>query len=329
VESRGSRPAPVDQDRVRPKGAAEPRQEALISPEAARRARRRGQLYIAAAAVAWSTAGGLQRELSVDTSTQLAGRAFFAFVALALFVAVRNRGRTIDAFRSMGVAGLGVAVCTAIASGSFIVALNHSTVANVLFLQAVSPIAAALLAWIALREQITARAGVAMAIALIGVGVMVGGPGTGGVLGIGFSLLMTVAFAVSIVITRHRRDVSMAPAICLSQLLLVLVVGPFAHPATVGDRDLVLLVLLGVGQMGLGLVLFTMGARLIVASEVALITLLEVVLGPFWAWVAVSETPGTMTIVGGAIVTAAVVLQTTARANARQGGVRVATSTPP
>ncbi len=283
----------------------------MIPEDVARRARRRGQLYIAAAAVAWSTAGGLQRELAVDTPTQLAGRALFAFVALALFVAVRDRGRAIAAFRSMGIAGLGVAVCTAIASGSFIVALNHSTVANVLFLQAVSPIAAALLAWIALRERVTARAGVAMAIALIGVGLMVGGPGSGGVLGIGFSLLMTLAFALSIVITRHRRDISMTPAICLSQLLLVLVVGPFAHPSTVGERDLVLLVLLGVGQMGLGLVLFTMGARLIVASEVALITLLEVVLGPFWAWVAVSETPSAMTIVGGAVVTLAVLVQTT------------------
>ena len=55
--------------------------------------RRRGQLYIAAAAVAWSTAGGLQRELSVDTPTQLAGRALFAFVALLVFVAIRNRGQ--------------------------------------------------------------------------------------------------------------------------------------------------------------------------------------------------------------------------------------------
>ena len=105
----------------------------------------------------------------------------------------------------------------------------------------------------------------------------------------------------------------MAPAICLSQLLLVLAVGPFAHPTSVGERDLVFLVLLGVGQMGLGLVLFTMGARLIAASEVALITLLEVVLGPFWAWVAVSETPAPLTVLGGAVVVAAVLLQTTER----------------
>jgi drug/metabolite transporter (DMT)-like permease len=232
-------------------------------------------------------------------------------VALTIFVAIRNRGRTIAAFSSMGVAGLGVAVCTAIASGSFIVALNHATVANVLFLQAASPIAAALLAWIALGESITARAGVAMAVALLGVGLMVGGPGSGGLLGVGTSFVMMLAFAVGIVITRHRRDISMVPAICLSQLLVVLVAGPFADPATVGERDLVFLVLLGVCQMGLGLVLFTMGARLIVASEVALITLLEVVLGPFWAWVAVSEKPSLTTVAGGAVVVTAVVLQTT------------------
>jgi drug/metabolite transporter (DMT)-like permease len=228
-------------------------------------------------------------------------------------VAIRNRGRTVAVFSSMGIAGLGVAVCTAIASGSFIVALNHATVANVLFLQAASPIAAALLAWIALGESVTARAGVAMAVALVGVGFMVGGPDSGGLLGVGASFVMTLAFAVGIVITRHRRDISMVPAICLSQLLVVLVAAPFAHPTTVGERDLVFLVLLGVCQMGLGLVLFTMGARLIVASEVALITLLEVVLGPFWAWVAVSETPALMTVVGGVVVVAAVLLQTTER----------------
>jgi drug/metabolite transporter (DMT)-like permease len=231
----------------------------------------------------------------------------------------------------MGIAGLGVAVCTAIASGSFIVALNHATVANVLFLQAVSPIAAALLAWIALGESVSVRAGIAMAVALLGVGLMVGGPGTGGMLGVGASLVMTLAFAVSIVITRYRSDVSMAPAICLSQLLLVLVVGPFAHPTTVGERDLVLLVLLGVGQMGLGLLLFTMGARLIAASEVALITLLEVVLGPFWAWVAVSEKPALLTVAGGSVVVVAVLLQTTesaARLSRRRVNVRRPRSRP-
>jgi drug/metabolite transporter (DMT)-like permease len=282
-----------------------------IVPIDDRSVRRRGQLFVALAAVAWSSAGVLQRELSVGTTTQLAGRALFAGIALVGFVAVSNRGGTIVAFRSMGIAGLAVAISTAIASGSFIVALNHATVANVLFLQAVAPVAAALLAWIALGESITGRALVAMGIALLGVGLMVGGPGSGGVFGVAASLVMTLAFAVSLVITRHQREVSMAPAICLSQVLLVVAIGPLAQPSTVTARDLAFLVLLGVGQVGLGLAFLTVGARLIPASEVALITLLEIVLGPLWVWIVLAERPALIVIIGGVVVMFAVVLQTT------------------
>jgi drug/metabolite transporter (DMT)-like permease len=146
---------------------------------------------------------------------------------------------------------------------------------------------------------------------------MVGGPGSGGVVGVGASLVMTLAFAVGIVITRHRRDMSMAPAICLSQVLLVVVIGPFAQPSTVTAHDLGFLVLLGVGQMGLGLAFLTIGARLIPAAEVALITLLEVVLGPLWVWIALAERPALIAVIGGAVVILAVVLQTTEKIPAR------------
>jgi drug/metabolite transporter (DMT)-like permease len=71
-------------------------------------------------------------------------------------------------------------------------------------------------------------------------------------------------------------------------------------------------VLLGAGQIGLGLALLTIGARLIGAAEVALISLLEVVLGPLWVWLAYSERPTTATLVGGAVITAAIVVQATA-----------------
>jgi drug/metabolite transporter (DMT)-like permease len=111
--------------------------------------------------------------------------------------------------------------------------------------------------------------------------------------------------------------VSMAPAICLSQVLVVLVAAPFAHPGAVTDQDLVLLALLGVGQMGLGLAFLTMGARLLPASEVALITLLEVVLGPLWVWISISEQPSATTIAGGIVVVLAVLLQATDKTRAR------------
>jgi drug/metabolite transporter (DMT)-like permease len=283
---------------------------AAVLDEAARQ--RRGQVYVALAAVAWSTAGVLQRRLSLDISTQVAGRAVFAALALLAYVAVSERGRVLQACRSVGLAGVGFALCLAVASGAFIAALNHTTVARVLFIQAISPVLAALLARLLLGEPITRRTGTALAVALAGVALMLGAPGGGSALGDGLALLMAFAFALALVITRHRADVSMAPATCLSQIMLLLAFAPFATPADVGGDDLLALGALGSGQIGLGLALLTVGARLIPAAQVGLITLLEVVLGPLWVWMAYRERPGTATLLGGAIVVAAIVIQTRA-----------------
>ena len=275
----------------------------------ARATERRGQVYVALAALAWSTAGVLQRGLSVNAATQVAVRAAFAAVAILAYVAVAERGRVVEAFRSVGRAGMAFAVCIASASACFIVALNHTTVAHVLFIQAMAPVLAALLAWLALGEPVTARTAIALVVALAGVAVMIGGPGGGSLLGDGLSLGMALSFAVSIVISRHRKDVSMAPATCLAQVLLVVVFLPFATPAAIPGDDLLALAALGGGQIGVGLVLLTLGARLIPAAQVALITLLEVVLGPLWVWLAIGEKPTAATLVGGAIVVVAVVIQ--------------------
>jgi drug/metabolite transporter (DMT)-like permease len=278
-------------------------------PEPVGRERRRGQLTVALAAVAWSTAGVMQRELHLDVATQLAGRALFAMLALLVFSIVANHGRVVQPFRAIGWAGFAVAVSMAVASGAFIAALNHTTVAHVLFVQAASPMMAALIALVFLGESISRRSLAAMLMALAGVGVIVGDPRGFDAVGDTLSLLMALAFAIAIVITRRRRDVSMIPAVCLAQALVVLAAGPFASTGGIGARQLGLLVAMGVVQMGLGLALFTVGARLIPAAEVALITLLEVVLGPLWVLLSIHERPDAATLAGGVIVVAAVVLQ--------------------
>lgn len=271
----------------------------------------RGQITVALAAVVWSTAGVLQRQLSVGVATQVAGRALFAAVAVATYVAVVERGRVRQACRSLGYAGLGFAVSLAVASGAFIVALNHALVAQVLFIQSIAPVLAALLGRALLGESVSRRTSVAMVVALLGVGVMVGSPGGGSALGSGLAVVMALGFAVGIVTARHRRDVSMAPATVLAQLMLLVAAAPFALAENphVSAPDVLWLVLLGAGQIGLGLILFTIGARLIPAAQVALISLLEVVLGPMWVWLAMGERPGAATFAGGAIVVAAVIVQ--------------------
>jgi drug/metabolite transporter (DMT)-like permease len=282
---------------------------ATVALEGARR-QRRGQTFVALAAVAWSTAGVLQRQLTLDTPTQACGRAVFAGLALLAYVAVADRGRVRDAFRSVGAAGVAVALCGAVASGSFIAALNHTGVARALFLMAVAPVLAALLARVTLGEPITRRTAVAMAVAFGGVALMLGTPEGASLAGDALSLLAALAFAVMLVITRWRQDVSMAPATCLSQAILVVAFLPFASPGAIGGADVGWLAALGIGQIGLGFALLTVGARLIPAAQVGLITLLEVVLGPLWVWIVLDERPDALTLAGGAVVIAAIVIQT-------------------
>jgi drug/metabolite transporter (DMT)-like permease len=196
----------------------------------------------------------------------------------------------------------------AVSSGTFVAALNYTSVANVLFTQALAPVLAAVLGTF-VGEPVARRTWVAMAVAVAGVGLIVGGPNHPSFLGVSLSLLMSISFAGVIVITRHQRQVSMAPATCLSQAIVFVCAAPFASTGSIGAQDRALLIGLGVGQIGLGLIFLTIGARLIPAAEVALITLLEIVLGPLWVWIALSEQPSATTLAGGAVVLGAVVIQ--------------------
>ena len=260
--------------------------------------------------MAWSTAGLFQRELTVDLATQLAGRALFAMLGIGVFVALTERGRVLASFRAIGRAGLAMAALMAGSSGAFIAALNYTSVANVLFMQGLAPVLAAVFG-IFVGESVRRRTWIAMAVAVTGVALMVGGPSRPSLAGFTLSLLMSISFAATIVITRHHREVSMAPATWLSQAIVFVCAAPFATTAAIGGKDLALLAGLGVTQIGLGLIFLTIGARLIPAAEVALITLLEIVLGPLWVWISLGEQPSATTLAGGAIVLAGVVIQAT------------------
>src|SRR5438105_7764095 len=156
------------------------------------RQQRRGRAFVALAALAWSTAGVMQRALTVGVATQVAGRALFAVGGLLLYVGAAERGQFGRAFHAIGRDGLGIAALMAVSSASFITALNHTSVANVLFVQALAPIIAAALAAIVLREHVGRRTSAAMALAVVGVGAMAGSPGHGSVVGEGLAFVMSL-----------------------------------------------------------------------------------------------------------------------------------------
>ncbi len=273
-------------------------------------ARPLGSAYVALAALMWSLAGILQRQLHMNLASQLAGRAIFAFLALLVFIAVAERGRLIRAFRAIGRPGLLIAVLLAISSGAFITAIDSTSVANVLIIQALVPLVAALLARLG-GEPVHARTWAAIGVAVAGVAVMAGAPTRPGLAGLVFSVITTLTFAAIIVIARRHTDVSMAPATCLSQIMVFAVFAPFAHAGELSGTNLGYVALLGVVQMGLGLFFLSLGARLVTAARVALITQLENVLGPLWVWLAGIEHPSALMLTGGIIVIAAVAMEIT------------------
>ena len=270
---------------------------------------RLGVLLVAGSALTWSFGGAIARFITVDDNwTIVFWRSCFAALFLLAFMLYRDGFRgTLHLFRDMGLAGLGVAACFAIASTSFIVALAHTTVANILLMQAGVPLFAALLAWALFGERVSRATWIAIAAVIAGVAIMVSSSFTGEVsaLGDGLALLIAVMFSIATVITRRHAQVRMTPAVCLGTLMAVIASSLLAGGFAVSSADAFWLFLFGAVNLGMGLAMFATGARLIPAALAALVGTLEPVLGPVWVWLVHGEVPGTATIIGGSVVFAA------------------------
>jgi drug/metabolite transporter (DMT)-like permease len=190
-------------------------------------------------------------------------------------------------------------------------ALSRTSVANTLIIQSLSPFIAGLGGWLFLGERVRRRTWLAMSVALSGTVVMLwGSPGAGSRLGDVLALVTATAFAGATVVVRWKRAVPMPAAAALAAALAAAMSFGPSTPSSAGALDLVLLAIFGSIQLGGGLLLFTAGARLIPVAEASLIGVLESVLGPIWVWLAVGEQPGAASLLGGAVILAALVFHT-------------------
>ncbi|MEX1206896.1 MAG: DMT family transporter [Dongiaceae bacterium] len=273
---------------------------------------RRGLALVAVAALLWSTGGLIVRSLdAADVWTTVFWRSVFAALFLVLFIAARDRSKAVQAFRAMGFPSLVVGVCFATASIGLVVALNLTTVANTLIIFSTSPLIAAVLGRVLLGERVRGRSWVVMTAALLGIAVMVSDSfARGSVAGDLIAFVVAGAAAVATVTIRKNRDVRMTPATCLAAVIAALLALPLAAPLSVTGADFGLLFVFGAIQLGAGLALFVTGARLAPAAEVALISVLEPILGPVWVWAFLGENPGTFALIGGGIVLSALAIHT-------------------
>jgi drug/metabolite transporter (DMT)-like permease len=121
------------------------------------------------------------------------------------------------------------------------------------------------------------------------------------------SFVMTLAFALMIVLQRRHPGMSMTSINAFGAVVAAaLGLGLSPHPA-VTPFDLVVLAMFGLTTICVAFILFMEGAKHIPAAEAGLISMLDVVLGPLWVFLAFGERPGPSAIVGGALVMGALV----------------------
>ncbi len=267
-----------------------------------------GTILLSASAAAYSTAGFFTRLIAVDAWTLLFWRGVFAGLFIFGIVAWRERGRFARTVRAIGRDGLLIAVCSALATVCFLNGMRLSSVADVMVIDAMIPFLTAGLAWLLIGEREDKATLLATMVAAAGVGVMAGPAIAGGRLaGDLLALCMALLMSFVLVLIRRNRGVDMLPAVALSAFACAAIVLPFSHPLSVGAHELGLLALFGTSQFGMGLLLLALGTPLVSATRGALIGVLQTPLGTLWVWLAFSETPAVATLIGGAVVLAAVV----------------------
>ena len=256
-----------------------------------------------------STSGILLRNLEAANGWQVLFYRGLAFsVTLFLLLLIQYRGGLVDAFRRIGRPGLWAALVLGMGSICYVFAILYTTVANAVFIIGAAPLATAAVGWLVLRER-TSRFGILMMlISLGGIGLMFAdglleGRWSGNLAALG----VVASFVVFLLIIRGKRGVDMLPATCLSGLVMAGVASLFVGSFVLSRNDLLISIVMGCLQFGVGFCCFTIAARYIMASEVALFALSESILAPIWVWIGVGETPSLLTLVGSGIILVCVV----------------------
>jgi drug/metabolite transporter (DMT)-like permease len=259
--------------------------------------------------VLWSTAGVVTRHISnAGAFEQVFWRSLFAFL-FVFAVLLFQKSNPWRAVRVAGWPGIASGMLWAVMFTAFMVALSMTTTANALVVMSICPLLTALLARIFLRDALPLRTWIAAGAATIGIAWMFSFSLEKHFAGMAVAALIPIAAASNLVLLRaSAARLDLLPAVMLGGAISCLLVLPFALPFSLSPKDFFLLAFLGFFQLGLPCMLLIIASRTLPAPEIALLGLLEVVLGPIWAWLGAGETPAAATLTGGGVVLAALAL---------------------
>lgn len=263
-----------------------------------------GIFIILISALFFSTAGVFSKGVASDAWVIITWRALFAAVLgvgwLVLHGSLRRE------IRHFGGSALAVAIVYACGTSAFIPAFKLTSVANVALIWGTAPLVAALVAWLWLRETMSARFFMACAVVIAGVGVLVmDSLGGTHLLGDGLALVMTLMMAVMMTLYRRWPGTPVVLPTVLGGLFLVPVGFTVTRPLDAPAFDIMLCAGFALTFL-VASVTLAIGSRLLAPGETALLSLTETPYAIILAMVFLGAVPDLPTVVGGVMIMGAV-----------------------
>lgn len=273
---------------------------------------RQGMILVFMAGILWSTIGLGVRLIDDAQAWQILfvrSLSFAAFLGIIIYI-MRKQNPFRLAIKTgwLGVVG-GLAIVAAYAGGIY--SVQVISVGNAMLLFASAPFMAAILGRVLLQEKVRSATWVAIMVAILGILVMVGDKiGGTAIYGNLAAIGSAFGFAVFTITLRKGKGNDMMPVVFLSGLFGIVIMAviclALGLPLVLSSHDSTIALSMGVFQVGAGLVLYTLGSRSVSAADLTLLSLAEVVLGPFWVWLFLGETLTNNTMIGGAILLGAI-----------------------
>ena len=259
----------------------------------------------------WSIAGVVTRQLTHAASFEVTfWRSLFTALSLMVILPLWRGPGVFRAMPWRSTAFWLSGVCWSVMFTAFMVALTLTTVGKVLVTMSVGPLITAVMARVFIGHKLPSRTWVAVAIAGVGIAYMFSSQAqmgeAEGLAGSLVALLVPIAGAANWTIVQRAQaqhdQVDLVPSVLVGAVISTLVTFPLAVPFLATLPDVGWLAMLGLVQLAIPCVLSVICARYLMAPEVSLLALLEVIFGIALVWWVANEAPLASTLIGGGLV---------------------------
>ena len=262
--------------------------------------RRRAIFFLVLTAILWSSSGLLFKIISWQPLSILSGRSILSTIVFWVYLRCPTR------FRWTGLQAVGAAgyVGTQL---FFIMATKLTTAANAIFLQYTVPIYIVLFGYWFLNERPDRADWITLAVIFTGLFLFfVDDMNFNGFSGNLLAIISGMSMAVMMLCMRKQKDGTPANTILLGNLIGAVIGFPSMLQESFSFQHIGIIAYLGIFQIGLSFVLYSIAIKQIQALESTLILTLEPILNPLWVFLVIGETPGKLALIGSLFVIGAV-----------------------